>query len=121
MTLVPANDLIAMKATQILGLPSSCTIERANLSPDGAGGWTGAWATLASGVACRLAPVGNPSEVIVADRYTGKALWQLTLPSGQDITHADRVVLSGLTYEVVGIQSGGAWATATRVLLVRLE
>jgi len=114
-------EVAAMQATQAAALPATCSIQRASLTPDGAGGWTAAWATLASGVACRLSAVSTPTERVVAQKYEGRTLWQLTLPASTDIRHEDRVIIGSASYEVVGIQSGGAWETARRVLLVQVE
>lgn len=118
-SLLAATDLAAMKAAQASALPLTCIISRRALSPDGAGGYTESWSNLATNVACRLAPLGTPSEVVVAERFAGRQQWQLTLPTGQDITHEDRVVIGGVTYEVVGLNSAGAWETARRAILVR--
>jgi head-tail adaptor len=119
-SLLSATDLAAMKATQALALPSTCTIERRSLVADTLGGYTETWATLASGVACRLSAMSAPSEVVVAERWAGRAMYQLTVPAGQDVTADDRVVVGSVTYEVAGLNSAGAWETARRVIVARV-
>jgi head-tail adaptor len=119
-SLLSATDLAAMKATQALALPSTCTIQRVTRVADTLGGYTETWATLASGVACRLSAVGASTEVVVAERWAGRAMYQLTLPAGQDVTADDRVVISSVTYEVAGLNSAGAWETARRVIVARV-
>lgn len=119
--MLSADDLAALQATQEAALPSTCTITRRSLLPDGQGGYTETWATLAASVACRMSALRNPTEQVVGERFVGKTLWQLTLPAGQDVTHEDRVTVEGLAYEVAGINSGGAWETARRVILARMS
>ena len=108
-----------MQDTQELALPETCTIKRRVLVPDEVGGYSETWTDLATSVACRLSPASLSTEQVVADRFRGQALWNLTLPYDQDIATDDRVVLGGDTYEVAGLARGGAWRTATRVLVVR--
>jgi head-tail adaptor len=118
--LISAADLAAMRATQALALPSTCSISRRALSADGMGGYSETWATLTASVACRLSPHSAPTEVIMAERYGGRQTWQLTVPSGTDVTADDRVTIGSVTYEVVGINSAGAWETARRVIVGRV-
>lgn len=118
--MLSASDLAAMQATQALALPSTCTISRRSLASDGMGGYTETWATLTASVACRLSAHSAPTEAIMAERYGGRQTWMLTLPAGTDVTHEDRVVIGSVTYEVVGLSSGGAWETARRVIVGRV-
>lgn len=118
--MISAADLAAMVAAQTTALPSTCTISRKSLVADTMGGYTETWATLTASVACRLSPLSAPTEAIMAERYGGRQTWQLTLPAGQDVTHDDRVVISSTTYEVVGLNSAGAWETARRVIVARV-
>lgn len=121
MSYLSANDLVAMRAAQTAALPSTCTTMRKSTVADGIGGQTETWATLASNVACRLMPISNSAEQVVESRFAGMELWQLTLPYSTDITHNDRVVIGTVTYEVAGEGSGGAWETAKRVTVARVN
>ena len=121
MTILTATDLAAMKAAQVTALPGTCSISRRSMVADTMGGYTETWADLATGVACRLVVMRAPTEALVAARFAGMELWQLTLPAAQAITHNDRVVISDVTYEVAGINSGGEWETARRVTLARVD
>jgi len=118
--MLSAADLAVMKATQALALPSTCSIGRHVLSPDGMGGYSESWSTLTASVLCRLSPHSAPMEVIMAERYGGRQTWQLTLPAGTDVTADDRVTIDSVAYEVVGINSAGAWETARRVIVGRV-
>lgn len=120
--MLTASDLAFMRATQDEALPDTCTIQQKTLTSDGMGGYTEGWTDRATDVACRLAPATyRPGEQVIAEQQVGSSLWQLTLPAGQVIEASDRVVVAGVTYEVVGVHSGGAWETAKRALLIRLE
>jgi len=116
-----AAEIAAMQDTQKAALPDTCTIKTRTLTPDGVGGYAETWTDLASNVACRLTPMTDPTEAIVADRFRGRALWTLTLAEGQAISHNDRVVVGSDTYEVAGVREGGNWRTATRVIVARCE
>jgi SPP1 family predicted phage head-tail adaptor len=108
-----------MRAEQTKALPSTCTIVRRSVAADGLGGQTETWTTLASGVACRLAPMSY-RERVAAQQFGGDETWHLTLPYGQDVTAADRVIYGGVTYEVKAVESGGAWESAKRLLVGRM-
>ena len=118
--MISTEALASMRATQTAALPSTCTITRKAKVPDGMGGYTESEVTVASGVACRLAILGATTEAIVAERYAGRQLWQLTLTRGQDTASDDRVTVDSYVYEVAGVNSGGAWETAERVILARV-
>ena len=119
-SMLSATDLAAMKATQATALPSTCSISRRVLSPDGLGGYSETWPTLTASVACRLSAHSAPTEAVMAERYGGRQTWMLTTPAGTDVTADDRVVIDSVTYEVVGIASAGAWETARRVIVGRV-
>lgn len=119
--MLTAAEITAMQDTQKAALPDTCTIKTRTLTPDGLGGYAETWTDRASNVACRLTPEADPTEDVVADRFRGRALWTLTLADGQAISHDDRVVVGSDTYEVAGVREGGAWRTATRLIVARCE
>lgn len=114
--MLSASDIAAMRATIEAALPDTCTIQRATETSDGAGGRTKTWATLASGVKCRLAPdTYRAEEREVAARLTAVTAWVITLPVGQDVAEKDRIVVGSSTYEVAGVSKHGAWELSVRV------
>jgi len=120
--MLSASDLAAMREAQDAALPDTCTIRRKTLVSDGMGGYTETWSDLATGVKCRIATSRyRPEEAAIAEKFTGRTLWMLTLPAGTDVTNEDRVVLSGTTYEVVGVLSAGSWEMCRRVLVVEVS
>lgn len=122
MVMLTAAELAVLREVQEEAMPDTCTIQRRSLQSDGMGGYTESWSDLATGVRCRIASARyRPEERAIAEQVRGKTLWMLTLPAGQDITARDRVIVSGVAYEVVGLLTGGAWETARRVLLQRVD
>lgn len=121
--MLTAGEIAGMRATQAAALPDTCTVKKRTLTSDSAGGYTETWAARASNVACRLAPVRSSADTerLAGDAFRGRSLWQLTMAAGQVIEHTDRVESGGVTYDVVAVQSGGAWATATRALIARAD
>ena len=86
--------------------PDTCTIQRATESVT-SGGVTQTWATLASGVSCRLSRIGQGATEGLGANGATTAVGQrrIKLPAGQDVTVKDRIVAGGVTYEVVDVQS----------------
>lgn len=116
--MLTATDLAFMRGQQADALPDTCTISRKTLASDGAGGHTETWATVASGVACRVAmdqsAMGLTPESVLADRVVHEGRFVVTLPIGTDVTPKDRIVVGSRTFEVTGTASG-SWQTAMRV------
>jgi SPP1 family predicted phage head-tail adaptor len=109
-----AAELTAMRATHTAALPEVAAISRPTRSSDGAGGYTTAWATVAT-VACSLAqPSGG--ELEIANQAQQPLAWVITLPYGTDVAVADRIVISETTYEVFAVLGAHSFSTALRVL-----
>jgi head-tail adaptor len=116
---VDAGLLAAMRAAQEDLLPDTCTIQSATAGQDAIGQPTRTWANRAIGVACRL---GQRSE---RERWAGERPaavgdWVLTVAHDQVIERSDRVIVGSRTFEVVGVNTGTSWETATRVDLVEV-
>ena len=103
-------------------LPETCDIQRVTRTSDGQGGYTETWVTAAGStdVPYRRSPMGAPTEQRLADRLAGKAGWILTFAYDADVLAADRVVDGTSQYEVIGLLSGGAYATDKRVAAVEV-
>lgn len=111
-------DLDALRATLNESLPETAQVQRVTRTSDGLGGYTEAWAAIAT-VACRVAPSGNtPAEQVVAERIQDRVLWTLTLPAGTDVTPADRIAVGSRTFEVIGVLAPRSFELATRVAAV---
>ena len=109
-------ELAAMRATAgVDALPGTATISRATVAPDGMGGQTQTWATVAT-VASRLSPSGGggQTEGLTGGRSTADSDWIITLPQGTDVRQADRIVTDGRTFEVENIADRD-WELVRRV------
>lgn len=114
------DDLSSMRNELNRALPDTADIQRLTLTTDSAGGYTESWSSVASGVACRIAPSGNaPFERIIADRLASASTWTITLPALTDIRPDDRIVSGGLVYQVVGV-AGRSYEISRRVVCTRV-
>jgi head-tail adaptor len=93
-------ELTRLRTVANTALPDSCTISRATIASDNAGGQTQSWATVAT-VACRLAPrLARPLESETSDRMQNATDWIITVPRGTDVRTDDRIVVGSRTFEV---------------------
>lgn len=119
--MLTSDELTAMRATQAEALPDSCTITRATLSSDGAGGQSEGWDTSAT-VSCRLGRLGQSGEErAIAERLAAMTPFVVTVPTGTDIRPEDRIAIGGRTFEVVAVLATGVWETALRVAVTEVE
>lgn len=121
-TLLDANTLKQIRADQARAMPDTCNVQRLTRASDGAGGWTQVWATVATGVACRLTPTGG-HENVLASKIGEISTWTVTLPHATSVTAKDRLVLSGRTFYVSSTAAGGphgAWRTTVRAVCTEI-
>lgn len=85
-------------------LPDSCSILRVTETSTG-DGVSSSWATLASGVACRVSPLAaSASEAMGADAsLQAVAQWTVWLPAQTDVTVKDRIVYGARTFEIARV------------------
>lgn len=92
--MLAASDLARMRAAQATTFDLTATVSHPNFTDDGEGGRLPAAATTFA-AACRLAPHKTADgEMLVAERFQGKALWDITFATGTDI-HADSTITIG--------------------------
>lgn len=111
--MIPADELTAIRETQNANLPDTATIQRVTRTSDAGGGFTLAWATVAT-VACRVVQPRQPVTLLSAQQETVYADWIVTLPHGTDAQTEDQIVVSGHTLTVIGPITG-PWITALRL------
>jgi head-tail adaptor len=120
-TEIDAGELAGLRDDLARLLPDICIIQRLSSSSDGGGGFTDAWTDLATDVACRIAPVAGGETTSVSRRASvgGRIIAEtthvVTLPYGQAITEADRIVIADATYDVTQVRERGAWELHRRV------
>lgn len=115
-----AVELAQMRTDIETLLPDTCNLLTATNTSDGQGGYTQAWGTAASGVACRLDEIRSRETLAgAALRPTGQ--YMLSLPHSATITAAYRVEHGGLTYAVVGLNTDVSWRAVQRATLEKVE
>lgn len=119
MRALTSTELERMQDTQAVALPNTCLIQVATTGQDSIGSPARTWGTRATGVACRL-KMKSAGERTFGTRNVPVGDWMLTLDHGQAIVTADRVIVSGRTFEVVAVNEGDSWETATRADLVEV-
>lgn len=84
-------------------LTDTCTIQRRTATPDGKGGHTISYATLASSVACSVAPASSNSrgEEVVGGKVTAIYDALFSFVATQDVVATDRIVWNTRTFEVI--------------------
>jgi head-tail adaptor len=115
--MLPADELAAMRATVEDALPDTAEVQRRTLTPDGAGGHTASWGTVAT-VACQVAPFDRyPREQVIGERLTATSLWMVTVPALTDVQPADRLVVGAgaRVFEVMQVLAR-SFETARRVV-----
>jgi head-tail adaptor len=114
------DELTAMRATQEAALPETIYVQRLTRTPDGAGGWSEAWTTVAT-IKGRLAEEAwKDAEQEVAGRYGALYKVIVTLPSDTELTESDRLQCNGTQYQVIGIARRSS-KTALRVSCVEVR
>ena len=122
--MVTKNMLAQARKQQEEFLPDTVTIYRYDTGPDDYGGATQDWQVIYTNVPARMMRprlvAGGGQETTSAARLTETESWNLTMPHGQDIDQRDRVQHQGIMYEVIGINIGASYHTATRANLRRV-
>lgn len=107
-----AGEITAMRATVEDLLTDTCAITPQTRTVDG-GGWSDADGE-ATDISCRYYPERKPMESIATDRQRGVRHWIVEVPHDTSVNISDRVVVDGLTFDVVGFE------TRTDALVERL-
>ena len=116
------NELVQLRADAGDYFPDTCTILRDTETVASTGDITRTAGTVASSVACRLAPTSyKDQERLVAMQISPGASWWLSVAHNQDLEHTDRVVIDSMTYEVGMVESAGSWKTAKRAIVTKAE
>lgn len=122
-----------MISTQVLAMmrrraqsfmTGTCTLLQEDDTVDSAGAPTNTWSVVASGVACRLLPVGRANDsatevVSNAERLTEE--YRLIVPHDTTLTSDMRVVIDADTYDIVRILDSRTSETDRQAVIVRFE
>ena len=117
-------DQLAWMRTQLAEvLPDTCVITAPSRTPDGAGGFTTVYAPIVGGtVPCRIDPMERPRFV---EAYGGREglvnLYLLTLPYNAPVDIDQRMVISGVNYEVRETHKNPSWSIDQRLIVAELK
>lgn len=106
-------ELAGMRATLNASLPDTVQVSRATRTPDGGGGQSQVWATIAT-VPCRLTDQSPapPQEIDIGARPGSIIRWTITMPAETDVLVTDRLLVGSRTFEVRGVDRARTWAIA---------
>lgn len=97
-------------------MPDRCTIQRLTRERVGLD-FDETWTDIAQNVPCRLTEQGDVGrEYVQGGSVVGSSDLVMRLPFGIDITNADRVIVSGTTYDVRRVMTRSN-ATVTTALI----
>ena len=114
-TLINAENLAKMRATQDSNLPETAYIQRQTIT-NGADGWSEAWTTVST-VNARLGEPKGELEKAVASTITVGKVNVITLPVGTDVLDTDQIQISGTNYRVHWTNKDKSHITALRVIV----
>lgn len=117
MSLIPEASLAAMRSTLNRTFVDTATIQRKSVVNQG-GEETETWADLATAVPCRIAPIGGGETGVTGGRVAEQTTHTVTFTAEQDVTERDRIVVSGVTYNVTLVRKRGSWELSRRVEVV---
>jgi len=95
-------------------MADSCNILTITYTSDGQGGLVESWGTATSGVLCRIAPMQN-REMLSGDAMQPFRRFKVTLPHGTDVSEVSRLEISGVQYNILGIDTGKGWSLNMRL------
>lgn len=122
MSLLSADDLAYMRATQEQALPGTVVIERYTLTPNGMGGHIEAWAAVGTAIG-RIYPrtTRGRGEIVLGAQVQSETEWYATFPVGTDVRETDRLLYDSRTWEVVRTNNSEMYSTAVRCDLEALN
>lgn len=98
--LLSATELASIRADASAAVcDTSCTIQRKVKTPDGYGGSTETYNTIAT-VLCGMAQPSAPQLAAYASEIGALAIWKVFFPSGTDVQEQDHLVIGSDTFEV---------------------
>jgi hypothetical protein len=116
--MLPTAELEALRTDLLDAMPDTCNVLSLTRTSDGQGGWSEAWGTAGTSIACRLDFIGGRESV------TGGALLPytsaiVTLPQATVITAQNRIEHSGNTYTVQAVNLG-SWLGVKRATVSKV-
>lgn len=100
------RELAALRSDLNELLTETVQVQRASRVPDGYGGETLTWTTVATVSGLRTTTGLRPAEQVLAERLSTNATWVMLLPAATDVRVDDRLVANGRTFQVVTVLNG---------------
>lgn len=123
MATMTAAQLAQVRSQRAASFQESASVRRAVDSADGRGGYTQGWTTVHATVACSVttpsrsgAGTGGFVPVDPADRAA-----QIAFPVGTTIKGGDRVIVAGVTWEVVQVDQPGSMGVQVGTTCVQVS
>ena len=101
--MLPTNDLTMLKTVSESTLTEVVTVYRAAGTDNGMGGTIDMPKTLVITSKGRIAPLRDPSDRIIAEKFAGDALHVVWMPIGTDVQLADEVRIHSRVLVAVGL------------------
>jgi len=102
---------------------TTCTVQRGTLSQNASGMDVQTWGTFASNVACYLFVQGQPQEM--GDVFDVAGVTDISIlflgSGGSGVRASDRIVLGGVTYEILNVMNDSRIAMLPEIKLRRLQ
>lgn len=114
-----SRELSEMRAEQEKQMPEVVYIQRLTRTPDGAGGWTETWQTVATTNGRIATNQRGAGEEVRAGAVTAYGEFVVTLPHDTELRQDDRLQINGAQYEVKAIFERSE-KTALRVLVSKV-
>jgi hypothetical protein len=117
-----AAELNAMREAIDDLMPDTADVLQVTQVSDGAGGLTDTWGTASGGVAvpCRLDFPSPGKESQSNASYVPFKVGVVSMPYGQLVTTANRLLISGETYDVKGVNNNQSWIGVKRLAVERV-
>jgi hypothetical protein len=115
------QTLSALRAFQESSLTETATIQDPQGTPvsDGQGGVTYTPATIAT-EACRVAPINLArAEAMFGGQFRDVIPYEIALPVTTQAQESYRLIVAGVTYEIVALWRGGTYQTVTKAICIR--
>ena len=96
------EELVALRADIEKMFTDTCVVKRKTKVSNGAGGSMESWSDAAS-YPCRIAPAKSGDETTIGGAVKSVKPVVVILPYDADVTTADRLAISGATYEVTAL------------------
>lgn len=117
--MIPTGEQASIQAEIERLMPDTCQVITITHTSDGAGGQTDTYGTAAS-IACRLDYLTG-TEAIAAGAIQPFGRYMLTVPAATSIVQANRILHSGITYNVLGINLDISWGMCKRAILEAIK